>query len=128
MLELIAAPDHVAAYRLSGTLMPADYDRLVADIEARLKRHEKVGVLVDLTGFEDITIKATASDLRYGFSKLFELKRFPRQALISDKSWVAAVAAVASPLVPFMEIRAFGSGALDAALTWVGDIEGGPNA
>lgn len=128
MFEMLAAPDHVAAYRLSGTLMAEDLDRLISDVEARLTRHEKIGVLVDLTGFEDITAKATVKDLRYGFSKIFELKRFPREALITNKSWIATLAAVASPLVPFVEIRAFKPEEFDAALAWAGEIEGGPNA
>lgn len=128
MFEILAAPDHVAAYRLSETLTAEDYEGLIADIEARLSRHEKIGVLVDLTAFKDITFMATAKDLRYSLSKVFELKRFPREALISDKGWLAALAAIASPLVPFVEIRAFRPEEYEAALAWVTEIEGGPNA
>ena len=36
MLEILPAPDHVAAYHLSGTLGEADYDRVIEDIEAKL--------------------------------------------------------------------------------------------
>lgn len=128
MFEILAAPDHVAAYRLSGTLTAEDYDGMIADIEARLTRHEKIGVLADLTGFHDITFRATAKDLRYSLSKLVELKRFPREALITDKRWIATIAAIASPLVPYVEIRAFKPEDFDAALAWVTEIEGGPNA
>jgi hypothetical protein len=34
MLEILPAPDRVAAYHLSGTLSEADYDRVIADFEA----------------------------------------------------------------------------------------------
>lgn len=128
MFEILAAPDHVAAYRLSGTVTAEDLEALIADIEVRLKRHEKIGVLVDLTGFEDIAFKAAAKDLRYGLSKILELKRFPREAVISDKAWIAALAAVASPLVPHVEIRAFKPEEFGAAMIWATEIEGGPNA
>ncbi|RDJ22117.1 STAS/SEC14 domain-containing protein [Bosea caraganae] len=128
MFEILAAPDHVAAYRLSGTLTPEDYDGIIADIEARLQRHEKIGVLADLTGFHDITFRATAKDLRYSFSKLSELKRFPREAIISNKGWIATLASIASPLVPYVEIKAFKPEEFEAALIWAADIEGGPNA
>lgn len=128
MFEILPAPDHVAAYRLSGTLTADDYDGMIADIEARLTRHEKIGVLADLSAFHDITFRATAKDLRYSLSKLLELRRFPREALISDKSWIATLATIVSPLVPYVEIRAFKPDEFDAALSWVSDIEGGPNA
>lgn len=128
MFEILAAPDHVAAYRLSGTLTEQDYDGIIADIEARLARHEKIGLLVDLTGFADITVKATAKDLRYSLSKIFELKRFPREAIVSDKGWIATLAAIASPLVPYVEIRAFKPAEFEAAMIWATEIEGGPNA
>jgi hypothetical protein len=128
MFEILAAPDHVAAYRLSGTLEVEDYDSLIADVELRLKRHEKIGVLVDLTGFEDITFGATVKDLRYGLSKIFELKRFPREAIISNKGWITTLAAIASPLVPYVEIRAFKPEEFEAAMIWATEIEGGPNA
>lgn len=128
MLEILAAPDHVAAYRLSGTLTVDDYDSLIADIEARLARHEKIGVLADLTGFHDITLRAGARDLRYGFSKLFELRRFPREAVISDKGWIETLVAIANPIVPFVEIRCFKPIEYEAALIWVSEIEGGPEA
>ncbi|GAU81650.1 STAS/SEC14 domain-containing protein [Bosea sp. BIWAKO-01] len=128
MFEILAAPDHVAAYRLSGTLTVEDYDSLIADIEARLTRHEKIGVLVDLTGFHDITLGAGARDLRYGFSKLAELRRFPREALISDKGWIETLVAIANPVIPFVEIRCFKPIEYEAALAWVSEIEGGPEA
>ncbi|KFC72890.1 hypothetical protein FG93_02073 [Bosea sp. LC85] len=128
MLEILAAPDHVAAYRLSGTLTVDDYDSLIADIEARLARHEKIGILADLTGFHDITLRAGARDLRYGFSKMFELRRFPREALISDKGWIETLVAIANPIIPFVEIRCFKPIEYEAALIWVSEIEGGPEA
>lgn len=128
MFEILAAPDHVAAYRLSGTLTADDFEGLIADIEARLTRHEKIGVLADLTGFHDITLRAGARDLRYGFSKLLELRRFPREAVISDKGWIETLVSIANPVIPFVEIRSFKPIEYEAALAWVSEIEGGPEA
>lgn len=128
MLEILPAPDHVAAYRLSDTLTEADYERLIADIEARLDRHERVAVVADLSGFHDITIRAGLMDLRYGFSKLLSLKRFPKEALITDKQWLATMAQLMSPLVPFVEIRTFRPGETEAAVAWAADINPGSKA
>lgn len=122
MLEILPSPDHVAAYSLSGTLTEEDYDRVIADLEEKLGRHRRIGILVDLTGFHDITLRAGAKDLRYSFSKLFQLHRFPREAVITDKSWIATLAQTVGPLVPFMEICTFAPGERVEALVWAGDF------
>lgn len=125
MLEILTAPDHVAAYHLSGTLTEEDYERLIADIEARLARHDRIGIVADLSGFHDITIRASLMDLRYSFSKLFDLKRFPKEAVITDKQWLATLAQGMSPLIPFVEVRTFKPGERQAALDWAAEIDPG---
>src|SRR5688572_21483042 len=99
MLEISNSPDQIGAYKLSGTLTEGDFDRVVADIEARLARHGKVGLVVDLTGFHDITLRAGLKDLRYSFGKILDWNRFPREAIITDKQWLKTLAKLASPLV-----------------------------
>lgn len=128
MLDILPAADHVAAFRVTGTLSEADFDRLIAEIEARLERHQKLGILADLTGFEDMTFRAGLKDARYGLSKLGELRRFPREAVVTDKGWIETLVAITSPLMPFVAVRCFKPDAFDAALAWASEIEGGPNA
>lgn len=125
MLEILTAPDHVAAYRLSGTLTEEDYQKLIDDIEARLGRHERIGIVADLADFHDVTIRAGLMDLRYSFSKLFDLKRFPREAVITDKQWLATLAQVMNPVIPFVEIRSFKPGEQQAALDWAAGVDPG---
>ena len=128
MIETLPAPDHVAAFRLSGTIDEADLERLIADIEARLQRHEKIGILADLTGFEDMTFMAGLKDARYGFGKILEWKRFPREAVVTDRGGLATLVAMANPVIPFVEVKCFKPATFEAALAWAGEIEGGPNA
>jgi hypothetical protein len=119
MLEILTGPDQIGAYKLSGTLTEEDLDRVVADIEERLGRHKKIGIVADLTGFHDITLRAGLKDLRYSFGKILDWNRFPREAIITDKHWLKTLAKLASPLVPFVELRAFEPGELAAAFAWV---------
>jgi hypothetical protein len=128
MLTILPAPDHVAAYRLSQTLTAEDLDAIIADIEARLTRHEKLGILADLTDFTDMTLAAAWKDARYGLGKLWELRRFPREAVITDKGWLSGFVALLAPAIPFVTVRAFKPEDYGQALAWAGDIEGGPNA
>jgi hypothetical protein len=122
MIEILSAPDHVLAIRVSGTLAEAELDEVIAEVEARLERHDRIGILADLTGFEDVSLRAGLKDLKYGFSKLGELRRFPREAVITDKKWIASLVELSNPFVPFMEIRAFAPDQRDAALAWASEI------
>jgi len=125
MLHILSAPDHVGAYRLEGVLTEEDYDRVIADIEARLNRFDRVGIVADLAGFRDITVRAGVKDLRYSFGKILEIRRFPREALIADKHWIKTVAELANPVIPFVEIRTFQPGETEAAIMWAADFEPG---
>ncbi|SEG52878.1 STAS/SEC14 domain-containing protein [Bosea lathyri] len=128
MFEILPAPDHVAAYRLSGILTEADLDGVIADIEDRLTRHEKLGILADLTGFEDMTFRAGLRDARYGLSMIRQLKRFPREAVVTDKGWIESLIGIANPIIPHVEVKSFKPAEFDAALAWATEIEGGPEA
>ena len=116
-----------AAEAVSGTLTGPDYDRVIAEAEARLARHRRIGVLLDLTDFGDITAEAAIKDLRYDVKALFRLDRFPREAIVTDRQWMHAFARIASRLLPFIEVRAF-QPAEAAALAWVGAFAGGEAA
>ena len=128
MLTILPAPDHVAAYRLMQTLTGEDVDAIMADIGTKLARHEKVGLLVDLTDFTDMTLTAAWKDARYSIGKLWELKRVPKEAVITNKGWLAGFIDLLDPAIPFVKVRAFKPEDFEKALAWAGDIEGGPDA
>jgi hypothetical protein len=128
MITFLAAPDHVLAIALGGTVEPADIESVTVELEERLRRHEKVSILADLTAFGDITLAAAWTDARYGFGKLWELKRFPKEAIIVEEGWLDRTARLFAPVIPFVEIRTFPPAEREAALAWAADIEGGPNA
>jgi hypothetical protein len=123
MIEILPSPEHVAAIKVMGTLTGEDYDRVIASIDAKLAAHERLGVLVDLTDFHDITAEAALKDLRYDLRMLFQLKRFPREAVVTDRRWLRVAAKIAGPLIPFVQIRTFGSDEVVAAMNWVADLD-----
>jgi len=119
MVELLPSIDHVAAFRLSGVLTEEDMDKIIAELESKLKGEGKVSVYSDLTELGDITGEALTKRVRYGFSKLAELNRFDRMAVISDKFWIRAVAGWTSRLFPQIEVKVFGSKDRQKAAEWV---------
>lgn len=128
MMTLLPAPEHVCAFALSGTIGPDEIERIVANLELRLDRHEKVSILADLSAFEEMTLAAAWRDARYGFGKLWELRRFPKEALVVGPGWLDRTARFFAPVVPFVQLRSFWPEERETALAWAADIEGGPNA
>ena len=104
------------ALHASGTLTAEDYDRLIAEIEAKLQRHEETGIFADMTGFDDMTAAAIGKDISYGFSKLGEWKRFSRNALVTDKRWMKLFAKTIAPLMPHIEVKTVDPSEREAAL------------
>ena len=122
MLDVLAAPDNVAAFRVAVTLTATDYDWIIPLIERKLRDHEEIGILTDLTGFEDMTGDALARDLQYGLSKFGDIQRFKRAAVISDKQWIKAAMEIMSRFVPQIEARAFPETEKSAAMEWVSAV------
>ena len=123
MIEMLPAPDHVVAVRFFGELTGPDFDAVTAEIEARLARHERIGVVADVTGFDGATLEALGKDLRYNLGKLGEWKRFPREAVITDRAWVRSAVKAVDPLVPHIEVRTFDPGETSEALAWAGGFD-----
>lgn len=89
MIEILDSPDHVAAFRVAGTLKTDDYERMIPQIEQRLGEHEQIGVLVDMTALEDMTAGALRTDIKYGLEKLEELHRSGAPALsATSNGWM----------------------------------------
>jgi hypothetical protein len=128
MLDILPAPNHVAAFRLSGDVTKADYDRLVAEAEAKLQNNPRIAVYTELAEPMHMTLPALLTDLRYGLTKLGQWRRFARVALVTDKAWAGALMRVVGPCLPDIESRAFRSTERDAALTWAGQPQPRPAA
>jgi hypothetical protein len=122
MIEILEAPDHVGAYKLIGTLTEEDVEAVIADVEARMARHERIGVLADLTEFHDLGLRAGLRDIRYSFGKIREWHRFPKEAIITDKQWIRTFAGLASPIIPYVTRKAFTPEERVEAFAWVGNL------
>jgi hypothetical protein len=120
MLEILQAPDQLAAFRLTGKVTGVDYDQMIAEIEERLRRHARIAVFVDLTSFGGLTRNALSKDIDYLKSKWSDVHRFIRLAIVSDKRWPGMLAHLAGAWLPF-EIMSFRGGERDRALSWAGD-------
>ncbi|MFC4729734.1 STAS/SEC14 domain-containing protein [Coralloluteibacterium thermophilus] len=122
MIEILPAADHVIAMKVTGCATSNDYDRIIAAIDAKLDAHDRIGIYVDLEGFEDITAHAIAKDLKYSLGKLGELSRFPRVAVVTPKDWLRTLIRMTNPVLPRIEMRAFDTTEREQALPWVSEV------
>jgi hypothetical protein len=123
VIEVICAPGNIAAFRVAGTVTAEDYDKIIPALEEKLNEHEEIGILADLTDLEDMTRDALRRDLQYGLSKLGELHRFQRAAVVSEKQWIKAATEMTGALFPQIEARVFPADEKTQALEWVARVQ-----
>ncbi len=123
MLEILASPPHVGAYRFIGRLTGEDYDACIADLEARLQRFPRVAVVSDVADMESLTMEALSKDLRYAVSQWGEYGRFARVAVVTDKRWLVAVTELAAKFLPHSEVRTFAPEERAQALVWASALD-----
>ena len=126
MITLERPADHVVHIGLSGLLTKEDVERVGDGLRAALATGRPLGVLVDMTGMEDMTEDAVAADLRMEASLLPQVGRFRRLALVSDLRFVRALVDLASRLLPMVEARVFPAAEAEAARAFAAEAGRGP--
>lgn len=123
MIEILASPPHVAAYRFTDQLTGADYDACIADVESRLARFPRIAVVSDISDLHGLAPEVVGKDLRYALSKRGEYDRFARAGVVTDKRWLVAVAGMAGRIMPHTEVRTFAAEERSIALAWASELD-----
>ncbi len=123
MYEPLPSADHIGAYRFAGTLDREDYDRCIADVEARLQRHGRIGIYCELDGFTGLTLPALGRDLEYAWRNFGQYHRFARVAVVATPGFVAGMTQFASHFLPNTEVKVFAPDARVMAQNWVTDFD-----
>lgn len=80
------------------------------------------GLVVDLTGFDDITAGAMLEDVVEEFSLLDDLAKMPRTAVVTGNRTLAGLLRYLNPIIPRMELRSFTPDEITEAATWAADL------
>jgi hypothetical protein len=118
MLEVLPAPEHVVALRVSSQVDKDDIERGITAVEEALARQERIAIYAEIS-MSGMTPGAFARDLGYGLRHLRELRRFARMAVVTEQEWVRRIVQVQGRILPQIEVRTFTPGERDEALTWV---------
>lgn len=123
MIEILASPPHVAAYRFTDQLTSTDYDTCIADLESRLARFPRIGVISDISDLHGLALEVVGKDLRYALSKRGEYGRFARAGVVTDKRWLVAVTELADRIMPRTDLRTFAQEERIRALAWAAEVD-----
>lgn len=118
MIEIIDTfPDNVVALIAKGHVTKKDYEQvLIPQIEAALKRHDKIRLYYELgSQFSGIDPGAAWEDLKVGVE---HLTRWERMAVVTDVDWMKHLIKAFWFLLPG-QLRVFGTALTSEARTWI---------
>jgi len=118
MITELTAPPHVAAFRVDGKLTEDSHEAVVAALEARLARHERIAMYFDMRAMSGMTPTAFGKDVAYSVRKLGEWHRFARGAVVTDSDWLTALVRFWSAFFPRIDMRVFPGTEHEQALAW----------
>lgn len=121
MLQITSSPGTLVAMSVSGQITGKDMDTVIKAVEAALLHNERVSLYAEVEKSISFTAEAFFKDLRYGFSKLRELKRFYRAAVITNNKWLATLVRVEGLVFSQIEIKVFPTSEREAAINWASE-------
>lgn len=117
MVENIAfESDEIAGFRITGRLTSEAYDGIREVVDAKLARHSKLRIYVEIPASVEISMEAFFKDLKFALSSW---DRFDREAVVTDQRWLKNVSEIAGKLMPGIDVRTFAISEADAAKHWI---------
>ena len=100
---------------VEGKLGKSDYEKLIPDVEQRIRDHGKVSLLLNVSAFRGWSPGALWEDLKFDLKHYRDVSRLALVADNSDKQWLATLAK------PFTaaEVKFFPIVAHETAREWV---------
>lgn len=106
---------NVVEITVDGAITRADYDMVVAALEAVLAKGDTLRVVETILSIGHIDASVWWKDIRWAFGHMGKIGRC---AVVTDKGWVGSITRAVGALMP-AEIRVFQLADLDAARAWV---------
>ncbi len=109
-------PDHIIGLDIDGWIDTEDIDRITKLIEPRLKQEGKLRIYAEIKNWSGMSLGAFIKDLKFS---LQHLNDFEKEAIVSDRKWLEALAALGNTLFYSIEVKHFTFDERDRALEWV---------
>ena len=100
---------------VSGKLVKTDYDQFVPEFERLVRRHGKLRVLFDMTGFHGWEAGALWADTKFAIKHFADIERL---AMVGEKRWQHGMATFCKPFTK-ASIRYFDHADAAEARNWL---------
>ena len=116
MVEILGnTTDTSVVVRFGGKVTGEEYKRFLDAVDERLKTHDKVDMVADLSEFEFYgDFEAFKEDFHFG---VHEYRRVERAAFVGDQRWIELFVKLTGPLYRATE-KHFPAGRLEDACAW----------
>ena len=121
----IPIPEHVLVFDARGTLQKSDIERFDRQIQEKLARYERIGVIANVEQLEGMTVGAVMKDIVTELKYLGDWHRFPRLAVLASGGFVKSAAEIVAKFLPQVQLRTFEPGELESAITFAGAFDPG---
>ena len=113
-------PDRIIGLDINGRIEAEDVDRVIEIIETKLKAGERLKIYAEVNNWSGMSLAAFIKDLKFSLQHLKDLdKDFEKEAIVSDRRWLEALAAIGNSLFSGIEVKHFTLEEKDKALEWV---------
>lgn len=116
-------PDHVLVFDARGTLQKSDIERFDRQIQEKLGRYQRIGVVANVEQLEGMTIGAVMKDIAAELKYLGDWHRFPRLAVLASGGFVKSAAETVGKFLPQIEVRTFEPAELEKAVDFAGSFQ-----
>jgi hypothetical protein len=110
---------NIIGFRLGGQIDDAGYDQAVAEIQQALDNNNKIRIYAEVEKFGGMTPEKFFENFKVKFGFFKELNKFEKEAIVSNKQWLASMTKLSDRLFPSVEVRYFPFEDKDEALTWI---------
>ncbi|MEL7213832.1 MAG: STAS/SEC14 domain-containing protein [Pseudomonadota bacterium] len=105
-----------------GTITEDEVRSFYAQLWPEIADAKKIGLLIDLSEFADMTGRAIIEDLTHEAGALPQLHRFPKIAILTDKQWIRTAERLVDPILPMTKMECFDPADRDAARAFAQDL------
>lgn len=109
-------PDHIIGIDIDGWIEAEDIERIAELIEKRLNQGERLRIYAEVNNWSGMSLGALIKDLKFS---LQHFQDFEKEAIVSDRRWLEALAALGNTLFSGIEVKHFTFEDRDRALEWV---------
>ena len=121
MIEILKSPKHLVALKVSGEITAEDIARAYEATNNALKANDRISFFGEVEDSLNFTWEGLYRDLSEGIGQFGKLKHYYRAAVVTDKSWIGAMARVEGLVFSSIDVRVFPKSEREKAFAWAGE-------